>query len=198
MFRSQLRRHRNSSERDSSLLSDSGHILDFSRDNEVMRKHLTQKIHRSLAFTCHHHRCASSRAIVHPFYSPSTLFPRDVSFPAGARDFGRINRHEPGTENTRLLPPFFLFLFLLWLFVFIEGRVRFSPAPRPCVFSRLEGTRAGGGRKFRTNLHVALLTISSFEKKTRASSRLSIKEVTLNNISSLPCEILSIMPIADL
>jgi len=29
----------------------------------------------------------------------STLFPRDVSFPLGARDFGRINRQEPGTEN---------------------------------------------------------------------------------------------------
>lgn len=41
MFRSSLRYHRDSPERYSSLLSDSGYILDFSRDNEVMRKHLT-------------------------------------------------------------------------------------------------------------------------------------------------------------
>jgi len=57
------------------------------------------------------------------------------------------------------------------------------PFPVPC-FSCLEGARAGGGRKFRTNLHVALLTISSFPVRTPASSRLSIKEMTLNNASS--------------
>lgn len=140
------------------------------------------------------------RASVHP---PSPFYPfssRRFISSGGAR----FRAHKSPRARNRKHPPSSTFLLaplpVLALHLLRGSRPFFSPHPVPVSrFSRLEGTRAGGGWKFRTNLHVALLTISSFGKKTQASSRLSIKEMTLNNISSsLPCEILSIMPIADL
>ena len=180
MFRSSLWHHRDFLERYSSLLSG---FQPYPRFFSRQRGHAKAPHVENPPLACLHVLPTSPPSILlspfDPFSSRRFISSEDARF----RAHKSPTSQEQKTPALFYLPPPALRL--------LRGPHPFFPASSPCVsrFPRLEGTRARGGWKFRTNLHVALLTISFFEAKTQASSHLSIKEMTLNNISSLPCGI---------